>query len=139
MNIRQMKDVDTKFVSTLMYNIGLRKLEVFCYTVIPFLVNNTNEYQLLVEDDNCHIIGLIAVHILPFLALRADFLYLGPFSIKDFAYGNSLSTTVLEDIELRAIVHGCPKMELYYRSRNGDFKIVKSCVELSESLGRDCQ
>ncbi|MNK07193.1 hypothetical protein D3C87_251040 [compost metagenome] len=139
MKIRQMNEVDTKLVSTLMYNIGLRKLEVFSYAVTSLLVNDANEYQLLVEDSNCHIIGLIAVHILPFLALRADFLYLGPFSIKDFAYGNSLATAVLEDIELRAIVHGCPKMELYYRCRHGEFRIVKSCVELSESLGLDCQ
>jgi len=137
MKIRRMEEVDTASVSALMYNIGLRKLEVFAYMDIPFLVNDANEYQLLVEDRNRHIVGFISVHILPFLAFRADFLYLGPFSIKDYAYGNTLATLVVEDVTSRALLHRCPKMELYYRSRFGEFIFVKSCQDLSESLRRN--
>ncbi|HAY3507216.1 TPA: GNAT family N-acetyltransferase [Elizabethkingia anophelis] len=117
MKIRAIKESDHEVISKLLGQLGYPDTEKFIQNKIRALLLNSNEYLVVIEDDEQQVFGFISIHIIPQIALEEDFARISYFSV-DENYRSMGAGKMLEEYCVQvATERNCDRIELHCHSR----------------------
>nr|WP_199162253.1 GNAT family N-acetyltransferase [Elizabethkingia sp. ASV34] len=117
MKIRTIKESDHGVISDLLSQLGYPDTERFIKEKIRTLLENPNEYLVVIENENEHVFGFISVHIIPQIALEGDFARISYFAV-DENYRSLGAEKILEEYCTKiAKERNCDRIEVHCHTR----------------------
>lgn len=116
MGIRKAKPEDGIAIQSLLAQLEYPGTEKFLTARLERLINDPDE-QLLVYENQEHILGVISLHFIPQLAVEGDFARISYFSIDEFARGAGIGKEMEEYCTRLARARGCHLMEVHCHTR----------------------
>ena len=117
MKIRTIKESDHGVISDLLSQLGYPDTERFIKEKIRTLLENPNEYLVVIENENEHVFGFISVHIIPQIALEGDFARISYFAV-DKNYRSLGAGKILEEYCVQvATERNCDRIEVHCHTR----------------------
>ena len=113
MNIRNMMEGDHEVISDLLSQLGYPDTEKFIRQKIDTLLNNPNEYAVVLENEEKKVIGFISIHIIPQIALEGDFARISYFSVDEKFRSHGAGRLLEEYCEQIAKARNCDRIELH--------------------------
>ncbi|MCL1674761.1 GNAT family N-acetyltransferase [Elizabethkingia meningoseptica] len=113
MNIRNMMESDHEVISDLLSQLGYPDTEKFIRQKINTLLNNPNEYAVVLEKEEKNVVGFISIHIIPQIALEGDFARISYFSVDENFRSQGAGKLLEEYCELIAKERNCDRIELH--------------------------
>lgn len=117
MKIRTIKESDHGVISDLLSQLGYPDTERFIKEKIRILLENPNEYLVVIENENEQVFGFISVHIIPQIALEGDFARISYFAV-DENYRVLGAGKILEEYCVQvATERNCDRIEVHCHTR----------------------
>lgn len=117
MKIRTIKESDHGVISDLLSQLGYPDTEGFIKEKIRTLLENPNEYLVVIENENEHVFGFISVHIIPQIALEGDFARISYFAVDENYRSLGAGKTLEEYCTKIAKERNCDRIEVHCHTR----------------------
>lgn len=117
MQIRKATPADKDRISDLLQQLDYPNTLTFIENKINTLMNDTDEYCSVLENENKEVIGFISIHIVPQIALEGDFARISYLAV-DANYRSQGAGKLLEEYcEQIARERNCDRIELHCHTR----------------------
>lgn len=117
MKIRNLKECDSEAISGLLDQLGYPGTKKFISEKIKLLLDNPDEYVVVIENNEKKVFGFISIHIIPQIALEGNFARISYFSIDENQRNLGAGKILEEYCEQIARERNCDRIEVHCHSK----------------------